>query len=346
MKNSFLRCLMTALFLLPAGGQTIRAADEPAAAPVLGNAGLSVTAPPNQRAPWQQHLTLGPGDVLNFALYANEEMTRQRYGVAIGPDGRVSYLEAQDILATGLTVDELRAKFDAVLTNIYLSPLTVITPVAINSKKYVVLGAVVNKGVFRLDRPLTVIEAIANAGGLATGVFERNTVELADLSRSFLVRRGQRVPLDFEKLFQQGELSQNIPLEPDDYLYFASGSANEVYVVGAVLQPGAVPFVANTGAIGAITSRGGFGPKGYKSRVLVIRGSLAKPQTFVVNTLDVLGGKAPDFRLQSKDIVYVAERPWAKAETLLDEGARAFISAVIVTYTGDKVGPFIDPILH
>ena len=57
-------------------------------------------------------------------------------------------------------------------------------------------------------------------------MFERNPVELTDLSRSFMVRHGQKLPVDFEKLFQQGDLTQNIAVEPDDYLYFASATAN------------------------------------------------------------------------------------------------------------------------
>jgi polysaccharide export outer membrane protein len=56
------------------------------------------------------------------------------------------------------------------------------------------------------------IEAIAQAGGLETGMFEQNTVELADLSHSFMIRNGQRLPVDFEQLFQRGDLSQNIAL--------------------------------------------------------------------------------------------------------------------------------------
>ena len=69
---------------------------------------------PSQRAPWQQHLTLGPGDVLDFGLYAQPDLNRT--DVTIGPDGRISYLEAQDVLATGLTIDELRAKLDQELS--------------------------------------------------------------------------------------------------------------------------------------------------------------------------------------------------------------------------------------
>jgi protein involved in polysaccharide export with SLBB domain len=348
MKNHPLRWCALFLFLAITG-QTVFADEQsasPAPAPISQTNAPRVTLSANTgRAAWQEHLTLGPGDVLNFALYSDDALTQIRENVVIGPDGRVSYLQALDIPAAGLTIDELRARMNEILGKIYNAPHTVITPVTIISKKYVILGSVVNKGVFTLDRPMTLIEAIARAGGLETGVFEHNTVEVADLSHSFLVRHGQRMQLDFEKLFQQGDLSQNIPLEPDDYLYFASSSANEVYVLGEVALPGTVPFNPSSSVIGAITTRGGFTPKAFKGRVLVIRGSLTNPETFVVDTADILEARTTNFRLKPRDIVYVAPRPWHRVEELLDEGTRAFIEAVTVTYTGAKIGPFISPII-
>src|SRR5581483_4087176 len=295
--------------------------NAPAADPPAG--GFQLSGASAQRAAWQQRLTLGPGDSLNFALYLNDAATQTRENVIIGPDGRVSYLQAVDIMAAGLTVDELRAKMDTELGKYYRLPRTIITPVTIASKKYFVLGSLVNRGVFSIDRPLTVIEAIGRAGGLETGVFDRNPVELTDLSRSFMVRHGQKLAVDFEKLFQQGDLSQNVQIEPDDYLYFASASANEVYVLGYLGLPRIAPYTPNLTPVGAISTRGGFADKSYKSRVLIVRGSLSHPETFVVNTREILNGKAPDFKLQRRDIVYISRRPWAREEELLDEGTRA-----------------------
>ena len=57
-------------------------------------------------------------------------------------------------MATGLTIDELRAKMDEALAKYYQNPRTIITPVAFHSKKYFMLGAVANKGVYTFDRPL------------------------------------------------------------------------------------------------------------------------------------------------------------------------------------------------
>jgi protein involved in polysaccharide export with SLBB domain len=204
---------------------------------------------------------------------------------------------------------------------------------------------VVNKGVFTLDRPLTVIEAIARSGGLETGVFERNTVELADLSHSFLVRDNKRVPIDFEKLFQQGDLSQNVAVAPGDYLYFASSGANEIYVLGQVQSPGIVPFSPGASVIGAITTRGSFTTAAFRQRVLVIRGSLDHPQTFVINTADILKARDGNFRLMPRDIIYVSAKPWQVAEDLLDQGTQAFITSMIVTYTGAKLGVSVTPLI-
>jgi protein involved in polysaccharide export with SLBB domain len=291
------------------------------------------------RAPWQERFTLGPGDELKAALFDANEM--KRADLIVGPDGRVTFLEAEGVMATGLTVDELRVKLDAELKTFYQMPRTVVTPVAYRSKKFVVMGAVVNSGIFPMDRPTTVIEAVARAGGLETGVYKRSTVELADLTRSFLVRNGERVPVDFERLFQQGDLKQNASLEPGDYLYIAAASANEVYVLGQVGEPGVVAYATKPTVISAITSRGGFGTKAFKSRVLVVRGSLNNPQTFVVDVAAIMAGKSPDFKLQQKDIVYVSANPWLQAAEVLDTAARAFLQAMTVTATSLNVGPLI-----
>ena len=292
-----------------------------------------------KRAPWQQRFTLGPGDILTFSLFDTNQTTRT--DLTIGPDGRVSFLEAEHVLATGLTIDELRAKFDGELGKFYKNPHTIITPVEYRSKRYVVMGAVVRSGVFPMDRPITVIEAVARAGGIETGVYQAGAVELVDLGRCFLSRHGERVPVDFERLFQRGDISQNVPLEPNDYLYLGLVSANEIYVLGEVAAPGVLSFGTKPTLISAIASRGGFTGKAYKSRVLVVRGSLNNPQTFVVDTADILAGKAPDFKLEQKDIVFVGVSPWLKAAEVLDVAAQAFLRAMTVQYTSDNVGPII-----
>jgi protein involved in polysaccharide export with SLBB domain/Mrp family chromosome partitioning ATPase len=292
-----------------------------------------------QREEWQQHLTLGPGDVLSFHLYGNPELTRE--DESIGPDGRVSYLEAENVMAAGLTVDELRDRLNDELGKFRRAAQVYVTPVSYQSKKYFVMGTVVRKGVFYLDRPITVIEAVARARGFETGISHGDTIEATDFSRSFISRGGRKVPVDFERLFLHGDLSQNIKLEPNDYLFFPATSGGEVYVLGEVASPGPVPFDSDMSALSAIASRGGFAPKAWKAHVLVVRGSLDHPTAFKVNISGALTGDSPNMALQPGDLVFVSNRPWYRAEELLDRAAQAFTESAVVTWTGLNVGPDI-----
>jgi len=288
---------------------------------------------------WRERYTLGPGDILDFSLYGQPDLDRGQ--IFVRPDGRVGYLQAADIPATGRTIDELRTDIEAVLSTYHRRPRVIITPVELRSKRYVILGKVVDKGVFPLEHPLTLIEAVARARGVETGLFEGNTVELADLPRSFIARDRQRLPIDFEKLFFEGDLTQNVPIEPGDFIYFASAISNDVFILGEVGQPGVFGFTPRLTALGAIAARGSFTPAAFRGRVLIIRGSLAKPETIVVDVNAVLNGKALDVPLQPKDILYVSRRPWIFAEELTDMAITSFLGSMTSTWTDKNLGPWL-----
>ncbi len=306
-------------------------------------------AGPDKLADWQKHLTLGPGDVLNISLY--EQPDSAKLGVFIGPDGRLTYLQAQDVQAAGLTVDELRVELEKVLSKFYRSVRVIIIPTAYNSKKYFILGNVNQKGVFPLDRPTTIVEAIARARGFTSVLQQRTSVQLADLSRSFMIRRNpdgafQRVNIDFEALFLRGDLNQNQTIAPDDYLFFPPADLQEVYVLGEVRTPGVAPYSSDMTALKAIITRGGFTERAYKSNLLIVRGSLKNPETFVVSASKIYNARQPDFQLKPRDIVYVYRQPWSKASELLESVISDFTRSAVITWTGANIGPLIaDPFL-
>jgi protein involved in polysaccharide export with SLBB domain/capsular polysaccharide biosynthesis protein len=289
---------------------------------------------PAQRAEWQKNLTLGPGDILSFSLF--DEPVLSHTEITIGPDGRISFLEAQDVLASGLTVDGLREKVDEALGKYRRSPHAIITPIAYKSKKYYVLGKVVQRGVYTLDRPTTVLEALARAKGIENGQVDYDIVDVADLQHAFLMRQNKRIPVDFEKLFESGDLSQNVQIEPGDYLYFPSADVKQVYVLGEVSLPGPVTFRPELSMLGAISARGGFNEKAFKSHVLVVRGSLNHPETFVTG-LGTTADTMHDFKLQPNDIIYVSWRPFYRGEQLLDLAATAFVQATVAGWTGNEI---------
>jgi protein involved in polysaccharide export with SLBB domain len=305
--------------------------------------GDSVTAPATGDTPshsWRERYTLGPGDVINIRFYGRGELDRN--GVRIAPDGTLSYLQAISVSVWGMTIDELRSALESSLGDYYRNPRLIVTPWELKSKRYVILGKVMDKGVYTLDRPITLLEAIARSRGIETGLFEQSTVEIADMERSFIIRAGKRLDVDLAKLYFEGDLSQNVYLEPQDYIYLASNLSNEYYVFGAVAVPGSQGFSNRASIISAVTRREGFTEGSWTKRVLVVRGSLSDPQTFIINVDAILSGRAPDFPLQPGDIVYVNDRPWYKAEQILDTAVQNFLQSATSSWVNENVPDLID----
>jgi protein involved in polysaccharide export with SLBB domain len=297
-------------------------------------------APPPPAVSWRERYTLGPGDVLHIQFYGKPELAREN--IRITPDGRITYLDAVNVEASGLTIDGLRSALEKALSTRYKNPRLVVAPVELRSKNYAILGKVKRPGVYTLDRPLTLIEAIGRSEGIEIGLFENRSIELADYARSFVVRGGRRLDLDFEALFLQGALENNIALEPGDYIFLASSIANDYYVLGAVASPGFQGFSNGATVLTAIANRGGFLRTSYRERVLVVRGSLTRPETFVVDVDSMLRGKTPGFRLEPKDIVYVANRPWYKVEDLLDRALLTFMESAASAWTSANIPSIIN----
>lgn len=317
----------------PLGAQETSAGPPQRSAPskVSGN------QPPVSAASWRSRYELGPGDVINFSLYGRSDLDRPGFRVA--PDGTVSFLQAQNINVNGLTLDEARLAIETALSSHFKTPRVIITPQEVASKRFTILGKVTKKGIVTLERPITLVEAIANAGGLETGLFEYKIIELADLDRSFLSRGGKRLQIDFRRLLHEGDMKYNVEIEPNDFIYIASNISNDYYVLGAVANPGIQGLTEDASAVAAITRRGGFTARAWTSRVLVIRGSFEKPETHIINVRDILAAKQRDFKLMPKDIVYIADKPWAEAEDILDIALSAFTTSAATNWINLKVNP-------
>lgn len=287
---------------------------------------------PTPQADWATAYRLGPGDVIDIRFYGRPELVQEN--VTVGPDGTITYLGVTGFPVAGLTIDEMRRGLEGRLGEFYRSPRLIVIPKELVSKSYTLMGMVKVSGIFPLDEPLTLLEAIARAGGTTSGLFDRRYVDLADLGRSFLLRGSGRVPVDFQKLMLNGDMTQNVPLEPGDYIHIASALANDYFVLGSVRDPGREGFTENASVMSAITKRGGYTPNAFRERVLIVRGSLTDPQALVVNTDAILKGDAPDVLLKPKDVIYVSSRPWFKAEEMMDSAVVAFLQSSVATWTG------------
>jgi protein involved in polysaccharide export with SLBB domain len=277
---------------------------------------------PDLLAPPEDFYRLGPGDVIDIEVVGDPQSPAS---VLVGPDGKAYYSILPGMLVWGLTLAETTELLETSLEEyILVRPEVSVTLRTVASQRIWILGNVQQPGVYLLDIPRTILEAVSGAGGVVT--IAGNSQELGDLANSFIMRDGQLLPIDMERLFHLGDLSQNIYLQPGDYIYIRPAVAREIYVLGAVLYPNVVPHGAKASVVSAIASVGGPVRYAYLQRVAVIRGSISNPSIAIVNYQAMIKGKAPDVHLQPGDIVYVPFVPWQKllqfGEVILNEFVR------------------------
>ena len=174
--------------------------------------------------PSTEPFRLGPGDRIEIEIL---DLTGTRTTTFVCPDGKIYYDLLPGLDVWNLTLEETRQLLARELSAYYQHPQVAVTLRDVQSKRVWVLGRLNRSGVFPLAQPMTVLEAISQAGGLFTSRFGGTTEELADLNHSFLIRRGELMPVNFQKLLREGDTSQNIYLQPDDFLYLPSALSQE-----------------------------------------------------------------------------------------------------------------------
>ena len=297
-----------------------------------GLTNFAVVESTNQiRSEWLEPSTnfyrLGPGDRLEIEV-ADEPETRATSVVA--PDGRIYYYLLPGVDVWGLTLQEAARRIEQALGEFYTEPKQVMLQLrGIDSARVWILGRVANPGVYTMAAPMTLLEAVTVAGGTMTSSETGTTEDLADLRQSFVIRNGERLPVDFEALLKRGDMSQNLYLQPDDFVYLPSATARDIYVLGAVRMPKAVGRQHRT-LVAAIAQAGGAAKNAYLSHVGIVRGSMSDPKIAVVNYDDIVKGKAPDVILEPRDIVYVPYSPYRFLSKYWDLIMTTFVRAVAI----------------
>ena len=240
-----------------------------------------------------------------------------RSTVTVGPDGKIYYYLLPGLDVWGLTLPEASARLgDELKKYIREKPVVSLTLRVVASQRVWVLGRINSPGIYTLAGPTTLLEAVAQAGGLSSSSPSANASlgggggsESADLSRSFLIRRGRVLPVDFQQLLHDGALSQNVYLQPDDFIFLPSARTPQIHILGAVIQPHTERMTGSLTVVQAIALSGGTERDACLTNVAILRGSLAHPQIAIVAVNEVLRGQAPDVRLEPGDIVYVPYAP-------------------------------------
>ncbi|MFT7620272.1 MAG: polysaccharide export outer membrane protein [Planctomycetota bacterium] len=207
----------------------------------------------------------------------------------------------------GKTLVEAKQQLSEIYANVFTNAQVTLHLVNRHPPACYVLGQVGSPGMHEISGGASLVEVISRAGGF-TYLDRRDALGASDIGRSFVARAEGLVAVDFESLFNKGDLSENIPIMDGDMVFVPDSSHKEVVVLGSVNAPGVIPMsTGRLNVISAIANAGGFSKFADMGTVAVVRNISSNPIVTMVNTEKVLDALAPSLALQSGDVIFVAQ---------------------------------------
>jgi polysaccharide export outer membrane protein len=252
-----------------------------------------------------------------------------REGVRVDQRGmiRMPMLEA-DIQAACLTEAELAGNIATLYLKYKRQPHVEVFVKEFQSQPVAVIGAVRNPAQFKLQRPVRLAELLTFAGGPSEGAGQ--TVQVVHAGGQSLCDKSAGANADDTSGFVSYNMSDTLHALPEANPFVRPGdliqvpAADQVYVLGNVLKPLAIPLKEPLTVSRAIAMAGGTAPATKKDKVRIIRqlpGSTGK-QEILVNLTAIEKNKAEDVALLANDVVNV---PASGAKTIL----RSLVGTII-----------------
>lgn len=252
---------------------------------------------------------LGPSDVVAITVYRHPELSipqgganTTNGGVAINNDGTVDLSLVGNVALGGLTVAQAQQKLQQEFGRYLQQADVAVQLVSPKSLRYYLLGDFAQPGVKISDRQLNLLDALSLGGSL--------NIANADLFQAYVSEGNQKLPVDLRALLVDGDMSQNIMLNPGATIVIPPAGDEKAFVFGSVTKPGAIDFEGGGLSLLGALSEAGMDLNSYSSaelsQVRIIRSHGAGADFIVVDARKILQGQAMPFALQPGDIVFVA----------------------------------------
>jgi polysaccharide export outer membrane protein len=243
---------------------------------------------------------IGAQDQLEIAVFELPELNQT---VRVSEDGSISLRLLGKVEVSGLTAQELEKKLTTLLDQQYTKDAHV-TVFVKEFQKVSIIGAVGKPGQYQLIGPTTLLQAIAQAGGLTAQAMDEIVIY-----RQGNDGKHERISLRKDDLLTGGSQAVDIVLQPKDVVTIAIDQTLNVFVYGEVKTPGAIPYLSSKGItlVQAIAQAGGPTEWAKKSRIMIKRKDkkTGKEMQIRVNLKKMISGKIADINLDEGDVVIV-----------------------------------------
>lgn len=173
------------------------------------NSGEKIPVPNSSRQAVPTSYSIGPGDVLGIEVW--KEPDASSAAITVRADGMVTLRLLGEIHVEGLTLSEVQRELEQRYATYFKSPVITVSLKEMNSQVVYLIGEVKKSGSVHFLAPITVLQAIAEAGGLS---------DFAKRQKIYILRntdKGQvTYPFDFDAVLKGRKPQENIILRRGD----------------------------------------------------------------------------------------------------------------------------------
>ena len=152
---------------------------------------------------------IGAGDVLEVLVWKEQEASVG--SVAVRADGNVTLPFIKSVQVGGLTPTQVEDLISTRLKPYINEPDVTVIVREVHSKRIYMVGAVKHEGAIDLKFPMTVLQALSEAGGVS---------DYAKRKKIYILRsengKPLQIPFNYDEVIRGEQMQQNIQVRPDD----------------------------------------------------------------------------------------------------------------------------------
>jgi len=151
---------------------------------------------------------IAPGDVIEISIWGEQDLKRE---LIVTPDGYVSFPLIGDIKVAGKTTSQVKKEVESKIREYVPDAIASVIVTQLGSLQFYVIGKVAKPGMFNVGRPLTVLQALALAGGLTPFADEEHILIIRSYGKNTI-----KIPFNYKDIKKGKHLEQNILLKRGD----------------------------------------------------------------------------------------------------------------------------------